>query len=160
MLYDPFACRARALNFCVGHHSDYGLELRPKRRTTKVRALNLDHRDRRGVEALDEHDVDGGHPARKHKRLRLWVAPVFMKQRPAPVPHHHHFATTGSAQAMGVLARLIQIETIRCALDGRHAETAITQMRDHLGDQCSLAATRTTDEAEDGGRGRAVRDQG
>jgi hypothetical protein len=79
---------------------------------------------------------------------RLSRAAQLVHQHPAARGGDQHFRGAGVAVAIGVLARLVDIERMVRVLDERDAQPGAGEARDELLDERGLAAARPAGEAE------------
>src|SRR6267378_5849082 len=111
-------------------------------------APDFELRNRRVLETLDDHDV----ARREARELRvergLGGAAQLVHQHPAARGRDEHFRGAGVAVAVGVLARLVDVERVVRVLDERHAQPGAGEARDQLLDERRLAAAGPPGETE------------
>ena len=87
-------------------------------------APDLELRDRRELEALDDQQVARREALHLLVERRLVRAAQLVHQHPAPRRGHQDLGGAGVAVAIGILARLVDVEGVVRVLDERHAQPA------------------------------------
>ena len=103
-------------------------------------APDLELRDRRVLEALDDHEVARREAGELRVERGLGGAAKLVHQHPAARGRDEHLRGAGVAVAIGVLARLVDVERMVRVLDERHAQPGAGEARDELLDERGLAA--------------------
>src|SRR5882672_2900126 len=98
--------------------------------------------------ALDEQQVAWRHALDLLFERGLRLAAQLVHDDPAFLGHHHHLAAARPAVAVGILARLVDVEAVMRVLDHRYPEAPFDEARDELFDQRGLAASRPSRESE------------
>ena len=99
--------------------------------------------------ALDNDEIDRRELAEQLRQLRLGRPAQLVHQRPAIRRADQHLGRPGEAMAMGILARLVDVEAEMGVLDGRDPMPARDEARDHLGEERGLARAAPAGEADD-----------
>src|ERR1051326_881974 len=112
-------------------------------------APDLELRDRRELEALDDEEVARREALHLLLEPRLVGAAQLVHQHPAPRRGDQDLGRARMAVAVGVLARLIDVERVMSVLDERYAQPAADEARDQLLDEGGFSASGPAGKAED-----------
>ena len=80
-------------------------------------AMDFELGMRLALVALDQHQIDRRQLGQQLAQRRLRLAAQFMHQRPARRRADQHFGRAGHAVAMGILARLVEVEAVMRVLE-------------------------------------------
>src|SRR5712672_2174140 len=123
--------------------------LRMQQRLAVFAAPDLELRQGMMLVSFNEQQIAGRNAPDLVFQRRLRLAAELVHDDPAPVGHDHDLAAARLAVAIGILARLIDVEAVMRVLDHRHLQAALDEARNELLDQGGLAAPRPSREAED-----------
>ena len=140
--------RQFCLHFGVARHRDDVRVVRVQQRLAGLGAPHLELGDRRELEALDQQQVAGRDALHLLLERRLVRAAQLVHQHPAPRRGHQDLRRAGMAVAVGILARVVDVEGVVRVLDQRHAQPVLHEARDELLDERGLAAAGPAGEAE------------
>ena len=132
----------------IGGHGDDVVAFGEERRLAVFRAVDFELGHRFLLETFDQHEVTGRQVADQFVERRLRFIAPFVHERPAVAAGEQHLGGPGFAMAVGILARLVDVETVVGVLDDRHLEATRRQLWDELFQQGRLAGTGITGDTE------------
>src|SRR6185295_13276449 len=133
----------------VARHGDDMRVVRMQQAFPGRGAPDLELRDRRELEALDDEEIARRQALHLVLERRLLGAAQLVHQHPAPRRSDEDLGGAGVAMAIGILARLVDVERVVGVLDERHAQPAADEARDQLLDERGLATSGPACKAED-----------
>jgi hypothetical protein len=120
----------------------------PQHRLAHRSAPDLELREVTLLEAFDQGQVAVLQAAEQVGERRLFVAAQLVHQGPAPAAHQQHFLAAGFAQAVGVLARPVDLDRLVAVLDQRDAKPASHVLGHQPFEQGGLAHAGTAGDAK------------
>src|SRR5450755_2753907 len=133
----------------VGRHRHDVRVFRVDQRLAVGDAVDLDLGKGIALEAFDQHQIDRRHLADQGGQIPLRLLAQLMQDGPAFGRGDDHLGGAGGAVEEGILAGLVEVETVMGVLERGYADAARDQARNELGDQRGFARPTPAGETDD-----------